>query len=145
MGPVDIHAAADVGIGAAIREARQLVLMRAIHRIWVEVEALERSEIGGVSVVVEEDDVVGIDCADSRDGPVVEWLQPRMGLVARLVENIVAGDGGIALEVLGEVFPQPDRPVLKLLLRPEMRQMELLSLCQCWFCEPRTACRSRMA
>lgn len=63
--------------------------------------------------------MVRIHLPDGREGLLVPPDESRCLRVRRLVQRVVAGDPGVALESAGELTPEVDRPVLELAILPE--------------------------
>lgn len=55
----------------------------------------------------------------SFDAPIIPYLQARMRGIRRLVQDIIPRDPRVIDIVRGELFPEPDSTVLKVLVRPE--------------------------
>lgn len=78
------------------------------------------AEIRREGVPIEIDCMVRVDCPNSLVYLMIEVDQPRMRRVGRFVHRVVGRDPRIADVVLRELLPEPDRPVLEVLVHPEV-------------------------
>src|SRR5262249_29732972 len=116
---VHVPSAAHPGIVATISEPRQRVVVHRVDR--VRPGLAEPVEVYRIAIAFEEQDVVGIHRAYRLAKPRVERTDHRAAGIPRLVHGIVTGNPGVAAVAPGERFPEMDRAILKMAMRPEER------------------------
>lgn len=79
----------------------------------------EVREVRCEGVTVEEDCMVRVNFPDGVEHTIVELNNSSLGCISRFVERIVSGNPGVAFVVLSELLPEPDSPVLEVLMQPE--------------------------
>lgn len=105
------------------REPVARVVVHGIHRViplLARLLNIKVRKVRGKRVSVQEQDVVRVDLADGRIDLMVPGLKSLVGGVAGLVERVVSSDPRIALEVGSDLLPEPDAPVLEVLVGPEL-------------------------
>lgn len=102
--------------------------MDPIGAIWPASPSIigEPSEVGGECVSVKEQHVMRVDRADGSEDAVVEADETGVFWVGRLVHDVVSCNPGIVNIMLRDFGPEPDEPVLKILVDPEACDMRAM-------------------
>jgi len=83
----------------------------------------ELGKIGRKGVSVKENGMVGVDSANDVVDLVVEFDEPTVLGIGRLVEWVVASNPFVAFVVLGELRPEPEDAILEVFMVPDYREL----------------------
>src|SRR5258706_9255063 len=63
--------------------------------------------------------MVGVNCPNCSYHTLVKRVEQHSRRIGRLIKRIIASDPRVVLVTFGNNFPQPDGPILKMLVLPE--------------------------
>lgn len=97
------------------------VVVERVHRVGQDGVLVEALPFRGEGVPVQKQDMVRVDLADRLFQAHVERRQADVLRVARLVDQVVAGNPSVGFVPCRDLLPQPDSAVLMVAMIPEGR------------------------
>lgn len=93
----------------------------AIRPAFRQIDALvgEVAEVRCECIAIEVDDVFRVDGVNGLDATIVPIQKTSVSRIGWFVKDVVSGNPGVAFVVFGEFFPEPDCPILEILVNPE--------------------------